>query len=238
MTPTIGTPGDVVDPSRSSTNAPALTPPLSTPSGAALDALRELYEQTTFRAPLRVEDGPDPMIRDDEGWWVAQVCSKSVTGEPSDDGRPNAAFIAALLNAWPALLTEHTALREKLDALDALCPEDFGPAEYIGVMERSDARLQAEVARLSSENAALSTRLAVAGEELAEEKARLDAISVPGAQTRVAMRALENRAGPPMRRYAMASIPSGLRGTVSSDRPTLREAIDAARRSPTTRGET
>jgi hypothetical protein len=33
LTPTIGTPGDVVDPSRSSTNAPALTPPLSPPPG-------------------------------------------------------------------------------------------------------------------------------------------------------------------------------------------------------------
>jgi hypothetical protein len=224
MTPTIGTPGDVVDPSRSSTNAPALTPPLSTPSGAALDALRETAEKANAGLANAL---------------LVSVWSEVAATVARDLGADWAAYIAAASpNVILALLTEHTALREKLDALDALCPEDFGPAEYIGVMERSDARLQAEVARLSSENAALSTRLAVAGEELAEEKARLDAISVPGAQTRVAMRALENRAGPPMRRYAMASIPSGLRGTVSSDRPTLREAIDAARRSPTTRGET
>lgn len=62
-----------------------------------------------------------------------------------------------------------------------------------------------------------------------EDTARLDAISVPGAQTRVAMRALENRADPPMQRFALATIPDGPHGAHSCDRRTLREAIDAAR---------
>lgn len=68
--------------------------------------------------------------------------------------------------------------------------------------------------------------------ELRKDSARLDAICQPGASTRVAMRALRNQANPPMRRFALASIPNGTHSSLVSDRPTLREAIDAAMGKP------
>lgn len=62
-----------------------------------------------------------------------------------------------------------------------------------------------------------------------EDAARIDAISEPGTKIRVGMMATENRADPPMRRYAEVCVPGGRNSDCVSVRATLREAIDAAR---------